>query len=540
MKYIPTKELPSISPLVYDYYYTYNKVGEFYNGNFRNLAALHHQTERVKSNDYKREQLAVILKEQNQKYGCDGQTLGNINKLVQDQAYAVVTGQQVGLFSGPLYTIYKALTAIKLAEHLNKNGKGCFVPIFWLASDDHDFVEINHIKLLDNNNRIEEVHYQSHSSNIKIPASKILLTPEIPKCIQHLIDLTHDSEFKQEIISHLSEAYKPGRSFAEAFAKWMTRLFKSYGLIFIDACHPGLKELGENVFHNEIVENSPSTERAIETSKKLKKNKYDSQIQLHNGILNVFFAEQERQTIQLKDGDYHIKGTHQSYKRNELLSLLEKKPHIFSPNVLLRPIYQDTLLPTVAYIGGPAEIAYFAQMKGVYESFRLPMPIIYPRKTITLIEKKVYSVLKKYNLNVQDMWQNIDKLINEITKKQIPKSIEKVFSKTISHLEQDFKSIKKEMISLEPTLKISADVTFGKINQQYKYLEKKILQASKKRNKIVTQQLNKAKNNLYPTNHLQERVFNIVPFLIKYSYSFIDKLYSEIDINNHDHQIIKL
>lgn len=537
---ILTKQLPNISPLVHDYCYCYNKVGEFYNGNFRDLAELQHQTERVKSRDLQRKQLAAILKEQNQNYGCGRQTFRNINKLFQDQACAVVTGQQVGLFSGPLYTIYKALTAIKLAEYLNQNGKGSFVPIFWLASDDHDFAEINFIKLLNKNSRIEEVHYKSFSSNIKIPASKILLTPEIFECIQDLKDLTHDSEFKQEIILHLSEAYKPGRSFAEAFAKWMTRLFKSYGLIFIDACHRGLKELGKNVFFHEIAENSPSTKCAIETSRKLKQDKYNSQIQLRKGILNVFFAEQERQTIQLKDSDYNIKGTQHTYKRDELLALLEKKSHIFSPNVLLRPIYQDALLPTVVYIGGPAEIAYFAQMKGVYESFRLPMPIIYPRKTITVIEKKIDKILKNYNLKVQDMWQNVDKIINEIAKKQIPKSIDKVFSVATSHLEQDFKSIKQEIMAVEPTLKNSTDVTLRKINQQFKFLEKKILQASKKRNDIMTQQLHKTKNNLYPTNRLQERVLNIVPFLIKYSYSFIDKLYRAIDINNHDHQIIKL
>jgi bacillithiol biosynthesis cysteine-adding enzyme BshC len=537
---IPTKEMPSISPLVYDYFYGYHKVGEFYNGDFRDLAAFHHQTERAKSRHLQREQLAAILKEQNQNYGCGRQTLGNINRLIQDQACAVVTGQQVGLFSGPLYTIYKSLTAIKLAEYLNQKGNGCFVPIFWLASDDHDFAEINHIKLLNKDNQIEEVRYQSHSSSIKISASKILLTSEILNCIQHLKDLIQDSEFKQEIISHLSDAYKPGRSFSEAFATWMTQLFKPYGLIFIDAGHPGLKDLGKKVFYHEIAENSPSTKRAIETSRKLKQNKYQPQIQLHKGISNLFFAEQERQTIQLRDGDYCIKDTQLTYKRDELLALLEKKSYIFSPNVLLRPIYQDTLLPTVAYIGGSAEIAYFGQMKGVYESFGLPMPIIYPRKTITIIEKKVDQVLENYDLKIQDIWQNVDRIINEIIKKQIPESIDEVFRSASSHLEQDFQSIKGEIIAFEPTLEKSVDVTLGKIKQNFKFLEKKILQASKKRNTIVTQQLDKAKNNLYPTNRLQERVFNIAPFLIKYSYSFIDKLYEAIDINNHDHQIIKL
>lgn len=537
---IPTKQLPGISPLVIDYYYSYEKVDEFYNGNFRDLSSFQHQAEKVEARNLQRGKLTAILKEQNQDYGCGNQTLDNIDRLTQNQAYAVVTGQQAGLFSGPLYTIYKSLTAIKLAEHLNQNCQGCFVPIFWMASDDHDFTEINHIKLLDKNNRIEEIYCQSQASKNKIPASKILLAPEIFNCIRLLKDLTHDSEFKQDIILHLTEAYQPGRSFVEAFARWMTQMFKSYGLIFIDASHPGLKELGKKVFHQEITGNSPSTKRAIKTSNKLSKANYPLQINVREEILNMFFAEQERQTIQSKDESFSIKGRQHAYKSEELLAVLEEKPELFSPNVLLRPIYQDTLLPTVAYIGGPAEIAYFAQMKGIYESFGLPMPVIYPRKTITVLEKKVDKVLKSYNLKIQDIWRSIDKVINEITKKQIPESIDKSLNVVTSHLEEDFESLKKEMATFEPTLEDSVDAALGKINQRIKFLEKKVMQASKKRNDIVTQQLHKAKNNLYPSNRLQERVLNIGQFLIKYSYAFIDRLYKAIDINCYDHQVIKL
>ncbi|MFQ6113755.1 MAG: bacillithiol biosynthesis cysteine-adding enzyme BshC [bacterium] len=537
---IPTKQMPNISSLVYDYFYCYPKVGKYYNGNFRDLDAFKQQTEKIKSRHLFREQLAAILKVQNQDYGCGRKTLGNINKLIQDQTCAVVTGQQVGLFSGPLYTIYKSLTVIKLSEYLNQNANGCYVPIFWLASDDHDFAEINHIKLLNRDNRVEEIRYKSHSSNLKIPASKILFTSEILNCFQLLKDFTQDSEFKQEIIFHLSEAYKPGRSFSEAFAKWMTQLFKPYGLIFIDASHHDLKYLGKRVFFHEISEDSPSTRQAMEASKKLTQDKYKSQIQLHEGRLNLFFAEKERLTIQFKDKNYSIKGTQKTYKRAELLALLEKKPHIFSPNVLLRPIYQDNLLPTVAYVGGPGEIAYLAQMKGVYENFGLSMPIIYPRKSITILEKKIGEVLKNYDLKIQDMWQNVERVITKISKKQIPDSVDRALSTATSHLEKDLQMIKQEIMAFEPSLEKSVEVTLGKIKQKYKFLEKKILQASKKRDSIVTKQIHKATNNLYPNNRLQERVLNIAPFLIKYSHAFIDKLYKAIDIDNHDHQVIKL
>lgn len=537
---IPTNKLPNISSLVYDYFYEYDKVSEFFTGNFRDQTAYSLQTEKVRSRDLPREQLAALLKEQNLSYGCGAQTVGNIKKFIQDEACAVVTGQQVGLFSGPLYTIFKALTAIKLTESLNQNSLGCFVPVFWLASNDHDFAEINHITLLDKENRIEDIKYQGHSASLKTPVSKVVLSAEISNCIQQLKDLTHDSEFKPEILSQLGAAYQAGRSFVEAFAQWMTRLFKSYGLIFIDAAHPDLKDLGKDVFYTEIAQNSPSTQCALETSRKLTQKNYSTQIQLHEGILNLFLAEDERNSIQFRDDDYSIKGRPQTFKKDELLQLLEKQPHKFSPNVLLRPLYQDTLLPTVAYVGGLSEVAYFAQMKEVYERFNLPMPIIYPRKSLTLIEKKVDKALKLYSLKVQDIWQNADVKINEIAKEKIPQSLDKAFQTTVSHLDKDLTDLKQETLAFEPTLEKSVDLTIGKIHHQISLLEKKILKASKKQNTIITQRIHLAKSSLYPNKRLQERVFNITPFLIKYGFTLMDRLYQAVDIKHHDHQLFKL
>lgn len=513
---------------------------EYFSGNFRDFGAIGTVAERVKLRDLERKNLAAVLEEQNKGYGCGAETLDNIQKLSQAKTCAVVTGQQVGLFSGPLYTVYKSLTAIKLAEYLNQKCAGNFVPVFWMASDDHDLAEIDHVKLLNKDNDIEKIHYQAQVSGIKIPAFNIAFNSEISRCIQGLEDITHDSEFKQEILAHLSQAYQPGQSFAEAFGVWMTQLFKSYGLVFIDAAHPDLKESGKGVFRQEVAEESPSTIQALDTSSRLAVAGYKLQVQLHKDRLNLFYAEQERQAIQYKNGEFRIKGTQLTYTKEDLVDLTDGSPQVFSPNVLLRPVYQDALLPTVVYIGGPGEIAYFAQMKGVYQSFGLPMPVIYPRKSVTVLEKKIDNVLSNYNLTIQDIWQYVESTIMEMAKKQIPESIVKALSTAGSNLDENLEALKKEVTAFDATLEDSVAVTQGKINQNLRFLERKILQASKKHNTIVSQQLLKAKNNLYPTNHLQERILNITPFLIKYSFDFIDKLYHEIEIESHDHQIIKM
>jgi len=529
-----------LPPLANDYIYDHGKVRAFYNGDFRDPAAFERQTQSVRSRQIVREDLAAVLTEQNRSYGCGPETLGAIERIVRDKACAVVTGQQVGLFSGPLYTIYKALTAIKLAEALSRRGLGSFVPVFWLASDDHDLAEIDHIALMDKDNRLREIRCQTPSRESKVPVSNIPLPPDIADCLEQLKDMTLDTEFKADILSSLSEAYAPGRSYVEAFGRWMTRLFRSRGLILIDAGDPRLKEMGRDVFYREIAGDSPSTRQALAASERLQQAGYEAQIPLHSGILNQFYMERERHAIQWKDGAFDVKGLPAMATKEDLLRLAKEKPSLFSPNVLLRPLYQDAVLPTVAYVGGPSEIAYFGQLKGVYEAFGLPMPVVYPRKSLTIVEGKIDHILKKYHLSVPDLWRNAAGAIGDVTKEDIPDSVGQALLRVRDHLEGGYASLKAEILAFDPGLAESVDLAKGKMNQQLNFLEKKARQAATKRNDIAVRQLHKAVDNLFPNQRLQERVFNIVPYLIKYGDAFMDKIDQTIDIDIVDHQFLVL
>ena len=527
---------PHLPRLTDDYIYNYGQVGEFYNGDFRDPAALERQTEKVRSRPVPRENLAAVLSEQNASYACGPETLGAIGRLVRDKACAVVTGQQVGLFSGPLYTIYKALTAIKLSNALSRRGLGSFVPVFWLASDDHDLAEIDHIAFMDKDNRLREIRCPAPPHEQKVPVSNIPLPQDIGDCFEQLRTLTLDTEFKANILGSLNEAYQPGRSYVEAFGRWMTRLFKSRGLVLIDAGHPRLKEMGRDVFYREIADDSPSTRQAVAASERLSQAGYEAQIPLHEGILNQFYAERERHAIQWKEGAIDIKGLPSLNTKEALLKLAGEKPFLFSPNVLLRPLYQDAVLPTVAYVGGPSEIAYFGQLKGVYETFGLPMPVIYPRKSVTIIERKIDHILKKYHLSVPDLWRNAAGAIGAITKEEIPEAVGRTLLLARDHLERDYASLKAEILAFDSGLAESVDLAKGKMNLQLDFMQKKVQQAARKRNDIAVRQLHKAVDNVFPNHRLQERVFNIVPYLIKYGDAFIDQLDQAIDIDAIDHQ----
>ncbi len=529
---------PRLPPIADDYIHRYARVREFFNGDFREPAAFGRQVEAVRTRRIPREALAAVLAEQNKNFGCGPETLDGIARIASRGACAVVTGQQVGLFSGPLYTIYKALTAVKLAIELERKGFGPVAPVFWLASDDHDLAEIDHIALADRENRIREIRCGRPSHESRIPVSKVPLPPEIGDCLQALSDLTLETEFKTEIVRALREDYAAGRSFPEAFGRWMTRLFKSRGLIFVDASHPLLKEMGRDVFRREIAEASPSTRQAAAASGRLERAGYGAPIPLHDGILNLFYAERERQAVQWNNEAFFVRDGPSPMSRDALLALAEEKPFLFSPNVLLRPIFQDAFLPTVAYVGGPGEIAYFAQLKGVYEAFGLPMPVIYPRASGTIVEKTIDRILKKFRLTVPDIWRDAAAIPSEIVGDEIPASVRAALGRAREHLEVDFSALKAEMLGFEPGLSDSLDLAKGKLSQQMNFLEKKMRQAAVRRNEVAVRQLRKAVDNLFPNRHLQERVFNIAPYLIKYGTALMDRLYEAIDIGEADHQFL--
>ncbi|MCP4899452.1 MAG: bacillithiol biosynthesis cysteine-adding enzyme BshC [bacterium] len=537
---ISLDKLPSLSSLVHDYCFDYDKVQEFFNGDFRDPATYVSQLERVQAREIPRERLAAILSDQNQSYGCGPLTLQNIESLVQERACAVVTGQQVGLFSGPLYTIYKALTAIKLAESLSKRHGIRVVPIFWMAGEDHDFAEVNHIDLLDQANQVQRISYEHDSSSGRVPVGGLRFSSEIETCIEQLDAMTPPSEFKAEILSLMSGAYRPGRSFTEAFSQWLTCLCSTYGLVLIDPDHPDLKAMGHDVFLTEISQGSPSSRCVMQTSSRLVEGGYKPQVPQQEERLNLFLAEHERLAIHLQDEVFAIKGTQRRLTKDEMVDLLHKSPHAFSPNVLLRPLWQDSILPTIAYVGGPGEIAYFAQLKGVYDHFEIPMPVIYPRKGFTFLEKSVDRSLEQFSLSVQDVWSGLSAVRDAMAAAEIPETLSRALESLDSHVDSSIANIGLEAASLDGSLAQSVDATHRKIKHQLSLLEERILKAAKRRQEVVGRKLQTLENKLYPKRHLQERVLSATPFLMKYGLTWLEDLYQAMDVTHFDHQFFRI
>ena len=535
---ISVADLPSLSPLVRDYYFAFDEVCEFFNGDFRDIAVYERQMERLGTRAYARGRLTEILKEQNLSSGCGPKTLENIEALAKDDACAVVTGQQVGLFSGALYTIYKALTAIKLAETLSQRSSVPVVPIFWLATDDHDFAEVNHVDLLDQAGQLQRISYDDRPSEARLPVGGLKFSVEIETCVDAMDEMTPPSEFKTEVLSLLKNAYQPGRTFAEAFSIWITRLFSDHGLVLIDPSHPDLIAMAQQPLEREIGEGSPLSRRAIETSARLTEKNYTPQVPQQEGKLNLFLAEHERQPIHVDGDDFIVKDPERRFTRDELVEMARTTPHALSPNVLMRPLVQDTILPTVAYVGGPGEIAYLAQLRGAYEEFDIPMPVVYPRKGFTLLERHVGSSLEALSLSIQDVWGGLTAKRNALAAAEVPDSLQQALATAAQNLNRDLEAVSREATAMDGSLGQTADGVHRKIQHQLNLLESKVVQAAKRKQEVVGRKLTKLENTLCPNRHLQERVFNVTPFLMKYGFSWLDELYEAVDLTHFDHQIL--
>lgn len=543
MKLMPVdfRKIPGATKLFSDFLYDFGKVERFYAGDFRKDKNYLRVLKSIKERKYQREKLSSILKEQSRRFDSPEEVYKKIEFLKEPDSLVIFTGQQTCLLGGPLFIIYKALTTIKLAQELSFRFSRSFIPLFWLDSEDHDFEEVRSTSIIDKENQLEEIRYSPAKTPSGEPMYKVVLEEEINSCVEKLASSLHPTEFKDEVVQALENCYSKGESISASFAKWITRLLGKYGLVIVDPGDKELKKLAVDFFLKEIENPSKSMKLAKETGKTLESSGYHQQVVKSEEMVNLFLeVEEKRSTLKWSGEAIQIDGVDRKLNKNELSQIIEEEPERLSPNVLLLPLMRSYLFPTAAYIGGPGEISYYAQLKSVFEFFDVPMPVVYPRASITLIEDKIKQVLQKYSLEFIDLFQDPEILINSVLKKKFPDPLENTLEKKKNEILKILDSLEQELISSEPALKQNLETTRGKIDFELKRLGEKLFQAYRQKDQTLKEQVYKAKNNLFPANKLQERVLNLSPYLIKYGFGFVDFLYNKVKIEKIDHQLIEV
>ncbi|HAP37056.1 MAG TPA: bacillithiol biosynthesis cysteine-adding enzyme BshC [Bacteroidetes bacterium] len=526
-----------------DYNTNFEKISKFYSGNYNDKYTWETKIKELQQRKFERTILHRVLNNQNREFQSGIKTLANIDLLGDDNTFAVVTGQQLGFFGGPLYTIYKAITTVKLANKLSQDFPDYnFVPVFWLEGEDHDFDEMYKTKYLNSNNEFSSVEYLIGGKPLErnIGATgNINFDEHIEQFFLTIESTLPKTDYSEALFKLMRGYYSKGNTFLKAFAGFFNHVYEDSGLIFINTNQPELKKVLSPLFVNEINSNSQTSKLVIQKSVELEEH-YHAQIKAK--ALNLFmFHKGGRHLIEPSDsGDYYLKNLRQRFTKEELLAIAVNTPELLSPNVVMRPLCQDTLLPTITYIGGPGEIAYFAQLKPVYEYFNVAMPIIYPRASVTLIEEKIKKILEKYSLEVEDLFGEVESVLSKVSEQVSEVKVDTLFESLVNKVNDAVNEARFGIQQIDPTLNGTIDGTLSKFQQQLEVLKQKTQKAQQQKEEVSLKQIKKASLNIFPNENFQEREFSVIQYLNKYGPDFVKWVSNEIVIDKFQHQVITI
>jgi bacillithiol synthase len=538
---LPFQQIPHSTRLFLDYLSYAPSVRDFYPRSPGFSEWLKDEAQRVAYDAARRGKVSEILERQNRAWGASPKTLANIERLKQG-ALAAVTGQQVGLFGGPLFSIFKALTAVKLAEQATATGVDC-VPIFWLATEDHDLAEVNHVALVSEQGVPELFAAENHafeSAATDSPVGTVKFGPEIEPLVERAAALLGDSE----VTAWLRQAYRPGETLGSAFALLFARLFADWGVILLDPADKDFHDLAKPLFCAAIERTSELDEALLARGKALEAAGYHQQVKVTSATTLLFEVKNGARTVVRRrnnggnGGEYAVGEERISHA--ELLDRIEKAPESFNPNVLLRPVVQDYLLPTLVYTGGAAEVAYFAQVAVVYEKLLGRVTPILPRFSATLVEAKPERILTRYQLGLPELFFGPEKVREAIAARSLPSDLQTRFSEAYASVEQSMTALRESIGRLDSTLVDTAQSSQESMTHQINRLQARVSRAEGLRNEVITRHADTLNHALFPHKALQEREVAGVSLVARYGPELLANLYQTIHPDCHDHQVITL
>jgi bacillithiol synthase len=532
---LPFHQIPHTTRLFADFLSYSDKLQQFYPRSPFFAEWFKDEASAIHYDDARRERVSAVLERQNQSWQASAKTLANIARL-RDGACAVVTGQQVGLFGGPMFSLYKALTAVKLADLATKSGVDC-VPIFWLATEDHDLAEVDHLFLPSSDGSLRRL-VATTPALPDAPVGTITFGPEIEKLANAAAELLGNSE----ITDTLRQCYRSGENYGSAFARLFARLFADWGVILLDASDPELHQISQPIYRA-AVEHSAELDRSLlARGQALEAAGYHQQVKVTPSSA-LLFALQNGARIPVHRRDADADGSEfvinqEKFSQAGLLQRVTSSPQNFSANVLLRPVLQDYLLPTLAYTGGAAEVAYFAQAAVVYEAILGRVTPVIPRFSATIVESKPASLLERYGLNFVDLFRGPDGLRELLAARSLSTELQSAFENAEASLQQSLGKIRSALERLDKTLVDATDNAASKMQHQLESLRARAARAELRQTEILTRHAELLSQTLYPNKTLQERELPAIYFLSRNGAELLGGLYDAINPDCLDHQII--
>ncbi len=514
--------IPGTSQFYSDYLYQFSRVGRFFPYSSWESDQVIEGIKRIQYPAERRARLVSALREQNSDEIA-------LEKLAEEGTVAVVTGQQVGFLTGPAYTVFKALTAVKLSAYLNEQGVAA-VPVFWLASEDHDFAEVDHAWVFNENAEPAKIALTDVAATGG-PVGDVVLTG-VP--LEDLRQALTGLPFAEDVMQRVEAAYAPGATLGSSFRKLVGEILQGMGLLFLDPLAPALREITAP-FLSDVIGKVPELTSALrERNKELDQAGYHAQVHVEKDASLLFLlADGRRTAIRWNEETGRFVCKDRTFSPDQLRTLATS----LSPNALLRPVLQDYLLPTASYVAGPAEIAYMAQGQVLYERLLGRMPVIYPRNGFTLLDARASKLLERYGLRLTDILDNQEKVKGRMAATLVPVDLAARLRALELEFSEALKAVQADLLRFDPTLEAAAEKSAAKMQYQVQKLSRKTARETLRRDERASRDADFLIHFLYPHKHLQERFYSILPFLAKHGWELPQELLGMVQLSCADHMI---
>jgi bacillithiol biosynthesis cysteine-adding enzyme BshC len=513
-------ELPHTTALFADALYHPDRTERFYANRRHDQESVLAAVRQIDFPAAKRAALVAALRQQNPESRA-------LTLLAEPGTVAVVTGQQVGLFSGPSYTIYKALSAVKLSRWLTERGVPA-VPVFWLATEDHDFEEVNHAWVFDGAHQPAKLEMRRPAS--AQPVGDVTLTaPPLRELRAHLRGLP----FGEEVTDLVEDSYRAGSTLGKAFGELLRHLLAEFDILQLNPMLPAFRELAAPCLRAAVEAAPELTERVLERNGELTRAGYHAQVHVEDHTSFVFLLENGKRLALRRHGDEYVLNSKRFAARE-----LQDRAASLSPNALLRPVVQDSMLPTAAYIGGPAELAYLAQSEVIYRVLLGRMPAALPRSGFTLLDERSASLMDKYGIAFRDFFHGEEVLRERMAARLVPPTLNKALRDAGGTIDQALDRLRTEITSFDSTLGSALERSGRKIQYQIGKIERKAAREALRRDSRAARDSASLYGLVYPERHLQERLYSILPFLAKHGTDLAGRLYDAVELECPDHRLV--
>jgi bacillithiol synthase len=533
---VDIRRLPWIKPFVADYAFDHAKVGRFFAGDPRDARAWREAIARTRAHPRDRNAIAKVITAQQHRRGAPTEAVTAAARLRDPQTVAVVTGQQAGLFGGPLFTLLKALTALELAQRVQSEHGVPAVAVFWIDAEDHDWDEVKSCGVLDNSLAHRTIAVGDPPGARVEPVARVRLDATIHAAVDELTNALPHTEFTESVVASVHSAYQSGTGMADAFGRWMESVLGGRGLVVFDSSDVAAKPLAAALFAREIERAGETARLAADTGAAMEALGYTAQVTPQPETVALFHLDGGRQPIRMNGDAFQVGDS--VMQKGALLARVREAPEQFSPNVLLRPIVQDTLFPTVCYVAGPNELAYLGQLRDIYNAFDVSMPLMYQRATATLLDSNAARFIVRNDVPLEQLQAQDESLLNQLLASQLPPDVEAAMQGVGQLLQDRMEQLAASVSQIDATLEGAARSAFGRMQDDLKKLDAKIIQAAKRKDETLRRQFHHAQAQAFPGGQPQERSVGFVHFLNKYGPGLVDRLLEELTTDMGVHWVI--